>query len=62
MDFLSFRMELNQMGNYELIWYDLDGEKSRDTIQANSQEEAIQKGYEKYNGNPPAKMVSAIKL
>lgn len=50
------------MYSFELIWYDLEGEKGRDIVQAESEDDAIQKGYEKYNGNPPAKMVSAIKL
>ena len=46
---------------FELIWYDLDGEKARDIIDAESEEEATQKGFLKYNGNPPAKLVSINK-
>ena len=46
---------------FTLIWYDMNEEKARDTVEASSEEEAKKKGYEKYNGNPPAKMVSIIK-
>lgn len=46
---------------YELIWYDLEGEKARDIIIANSENEARRKGYEKYNGNPPASQVSIMR-
>ena len=43
-----------------LIWYDVEGEKARDIIEASNKEEAESKGYSKYNGNPPAKMVSIV--
>lgn len=46
---------------FTLIWYDMEKEITRDNIDANSEEEAIKKGYEKYNGNPPAKLVNAIR-
>ena len=48
------------MKKYTLIWYDMDGEKARDTILASSKEDAQNKGFLKYNGNPPAKLVSII--
>ena len=46
---------------YTLIWYDMEKEVTRDTVNADSEEDAIKKGYEKYNGNPPAKLVNAVK-
>jgi hypothetical protein len=50
------------MNKYEIIWYDLEGEKARDVFMANSEEDALSKGYTKYNGNPPAKQHSIIRL
>lgn len=41
---------------YEIIWYDMDGEKSRDIVDADNEADAVSKGFEKYNGNPPAKL------
>ena len=46
---------------FTLIWYDVEGEKCRDSVDASDEEDAKAKGYLKYNGNPPAKMVSVIK-
>ena len=46
---------------FQLIWYDEEKEYKRDMVDASSEEEAERKGYLKYNGNPPAKMVSVIK-
>ena len=48
------------MSTFEIIWYDLEGEKARDIITADSTEDAIVKGYKKYNGNPPASQYSVI--
>ena len=45
---------------YTLIWYDTEGEKYRDVIEATNPEEAEKKGFEKYHGNPPAKLVSVV--
>lgn len=45
---------------YLLIWYDQESEKARDHVDASSVEEAKSKGYMKYNGNPPAPMVSVV--
>jgi hypothetical protein len=48
---------------FELIWYDLEGEKGRDIIDnALSKDDATSKGFEKYNGNPPASLVQAIPM
>lgn len=45
----------------KLIWYDMDSEKGTDIIRdVKDVDEAVKRGYEKYNGNPPAKMYSAI--
>ena len=46
---------------YELIWYDTEGEKARDIIEASNEEDARTKGFLKYNGSPPAELVSIIK-
>lgn len=46
---------------YEIIWYDMNEEKARDIIEANSEEEALSKGYLKYNGNPPGPAHTIIK-
>lgn len=48
------------MSKYVLIWYDLNSEKERDEIEASTREEAIRKGFMKYNGNPPASLVEAV--
>lgn len=48
------------MKKYILIWYDTESEKKRDHIQANNEEEAKQKGYQKYSGNPPARLISVM--
>ena len=45
---------------YLLIWYDQESEKARDHDDASSVEEAKSKGYMKYNGNPPAPLVSVV--
>ncbi len=47
------------MKTYTLIWYDMSSEKKRDKVQAENEKEAIRKGYQLYNGNPPAPLVSA---
>lgn len=46
---------------FTLIWYDMEKEITRDIVDASNEEEAIRKGYKKYNGNPPAKLVNAIR-
>ena len=47
----------------KLIWYTMEEEKATDIFDnVSSKEEAIQKGYLKYNGNPPGPCVSAIEL
>lgn len=47
----------------KLIWYDMESEKATDIIDnVSSTDEAISKGYEKYNGTPPAKMVTPVVL
>lgn len=45
---------------YLLIWYDQESEKARDFVEANTSEEAERKGFLKYNGNPPAPMLSIV--
>ena len=50
------------MHKYEIIWYDMESEKARDVIIANSADDALCKGFAKYNGNPPAKQHSVIQL
>lgn len=47
---------------FKLIWYDMEEEKAVDYIEGvNTEEEAKQKGYEKYHGNPPGPMVSVVR-
>jgi len=48
------------MKKYKLIWYDIDEAKQTDFIEAENEEDARKKGYSKYNGNPPAKMLSIV--
>jgi hypothetical protein len=48
------------MMKYVLIWYDLKGEKARDLIEATSKEDATNKGFKKYHGNPPAELVEVL--
>ena len=43
---------------YIIMWYDQDSVKKYDKIEANSKEEARDKAYQKYNGNPPAPLLS----
>ena len=49
---------------FKLIWYDMDGEKATDIIETekDDQEEARRLGYLKYNGNPPAELVTIMKV
>lgn len=45
----------------KIIWYDMDGEKATDIIDnATDVDDAVSKGYVKYNGNPPAKLYTTI--
>lgn len=48
------------MKEYICFWYDQDDVKCKDTIMANSEEEALTKAYSKYNGNPPTKICSIV--
>ena len=43
---------------YTLIWFDNEVEKGRDEMEANSEDEAIKKGFLKYDGNPPGPLVT----
>lgn len=47
---------------FKLIWYDLESEKGTDIVEALTRDEAINQGYEKYNGNPPGKMVTVVEI
>lgn len=45
----------------KIIWYDLEGEKATDIIDnAKDIDDAISKGFIKYNGNPPAALYTTI--
>lgn len=48
------------MKKFKLLWYDQTETRKTDFVEANSVEEATLKGYQLYNGNPPAPMVSVI--
>ena len=43
---------------YIIMWYDQESVKKTDIIKADSKEEARDKAYMKYNGNPPAPLLS----
>lgn len=49
------------MNKYEVIWYDLDSEKARDVVTANSEEEAIAIATKTRGGVKPAPLTSVIK-
>lgn len=46
---------------FTIIWYDQNSEKGRDTVDANSEEEALRKATLKYNGKPPAPLHTVIR-
>ena len=47
----------------KIIWYDMEGEKAVDIIDnAKDMDDAISKGYKKYNGNPPAQLYTLVAL
>lgn len=46
----------------KIIWYDMEGEKATDIIEGDSETKIISKAFEKYNGNPPAKLYSLIEM
>ena len=46
---------------FEIIWYEMTGEKARDIVTAENENDALRQGYLKYNGNPPAKMHTIIR-
>lgn len=50
------------MKKFKLLWYDQSETKKTDYVNANDMEEAIIKGYQLYQGNPPAPLVSAIEM
>lgn len=47
---------------YEVIWYDMDSEKARDTVMASNEQEAITIATKKRNGKKPAQLASAVKV
>ena len=46
----------------KIIWYDMEGEKGTDILEGTSEEDIVNKGFLKYNGNPPAKLYTVIKM
>ena len=45
----------------KIIWYDMNEQKAVDIIDnIKDEEDALSKGYLKYNGNPPGKMHTII--
>ena len=46
------------MRKYVIMWYDIEETKAVDIVEANNEEEARSKAYLKYNGKPPAPMIS----
>lgn len=49
---------------WELIWYNMNTEVTRDIVYANTYEDAIREGYLLYGGadKAPAKLVSATEI
>jgi hypothetical protein len=57
---------MNNKITWELVWFDMESEKKRETIETNADatsEDAVKKAYLMYGGpdNAPASLVSATK-